>query len=216
MRVAISWSGGKDSCLALCEAIKNGCTPVILITMVDFRGYSRSNGIHISILQEQANSIGLPIFFKETEWNDYEKNLIYSLLYVTNIYNLKGCVFGDIDIIEHRIFEEKVCLASNLIAILPLWGLDREAVKESIITENIMCYISSVASRPEMLKTILGKPYELLDFNLMKRMGVDVCGENGEFHTVVYNAELIGLKVSIKQKHIHNLSNTILCEFLLE
>ena len=63
-KVAISWSGGKDSALALHLALASGLKPQVLLCMVDERGYSRSNGVNMQILQRQALALNLPLVLK--------------------------------------------------------------------------------------------------------------------------------------------------------
>ena len=95
--VAVSWSGGKDSCLALHVAKDSGFNPVVLLCMVDQRGYSRSNGINRQILKLQAQALQLPIVFQETSWVNYEQNIIRALINLKLSYKVTQCVFGDID-----------------------------------------------------------------------------------------------------------------------
>ena len=77
-----SWSGGKDSCFALMHVIQQGCTPKVLLNVLNEEGkISRSHGIPSSILQQQAVAAGLPIHLISSSWQDYEKHFTNALSY---------------------------------------------------------------------------------------------------------------------------------------
>ncbi len=213
MRVAISWSGGKDSCLALHECIKNGMTPVVLLFMIDpENNCSRSNGIDTEILKLQAHCLQLPIYFVESSWAQYEENLIDALTEVGRLYQIEKCVFGDIDILDHQLFEKSVCKKANIRAYLPLWGMSRDLIKDKIISSDIKCKLS-VVNRSCKIDTLLTNDYDSLDFDNLNHLGVDVCGENGEFHTVVYDAPLFKHAIELSLKSLHVLHSVTLCQF---
>ena len=211
-KVAISWSGGKDSALALHLALASGLKPQVLLCMVDERGYSRSNGVSRQILQQQALSLNLPIVLKESSWSNYESNLVDALIETKHTYGVTQCVFGDIDIIVHCQFEESVCQQSGLSAYLPLWGKSRLDVKNEIIRLGIKSKLSVVSKR-YALDELLGAEYSELDFAGLEQLGVDICGENGEFHTLVYDAPLFKQALNIEAGEVYDLEHVLLCNF---
>ena len=210
--VAVSWSGGKDSCLALHVAKDSGFNPVVLLCMVDQRGYSRSNGINRQILKLQAQALQLPIVFQETSWVNYEQNIIRALINLKLSYKVTQCVFGDIDIVAHREFEQKICYVAGIKAYLPLWGISRELVKGNILARGIKSKLS-VVSKDFPLEECLGKDYASLDFEQLRKINVDECGENGEFHSVVYDAPLFDAPLRITPSEVHDLGSVLLCDF---
>lgn len=213
--VAIFWSGGKDSALALHLAIANGLKPQILLCMVDERGYSRSNGVSSQILQQQALALNLPIRLKESSWNNYESNLVEALIEIKHTYSVTQCVFGDIDLIAHRQFEESVCQQSGLSACLPLWGKSRLDVRNEIIQLGIKSKLSVVSKR-YALDEFLGTEYSKLDFACLEQLDVDICGENGEFHTLVYDAPLFSKALNIEADQVYDLEHVLLSDFKIK
>ncbi len=126
---ACSWSGGKDSCIAMYKAMKKGWLPEVAMTMfIEDGSKSRSHGISGDIVSKQIDSLGLSLEKESTTWNDYENKFIRKLKFIKEKYNIGSVVFGDIDIEEHRNWEEMVCDRAGLKAYLPLWQLDREEV----------------------------------------------------------------------------------------
>src|SRR5688572_24932883 len=80
----VSWSGGKDSCLALFRTIKTYGSPKYLINMLTEDGErSRSHGLARTVLEKQANLLQIPINFYSASWNDYES------VYINALYDLK-------------------------------------------------------------------------------------------------------------------------------
>jgi uncharacterized protein (TIGR00290 family) len=183
--------------------------------MVDERGYSRSNGISTQILQQQALVLNLPIVLKESSWNNYESNLVDALIEIKHAYNVTQCVFGDIDVVVHRQFEESVCQQSGLSACLPLWSKSRLDVKNEIIRLGIKSKLS-VVSKKYALDELLGAEYSELDFTCLEQLGVDICGENGEFHTLLYDAPLFKQMLNIEADEVYDLEHVLLCDFKIK
>ena len=97
-----SWSGGKDSCLALYHAIQHGGKPQCLLTMMAEDGtQSRSHRLRKAPLEEQARSLGIPIVFRSVSWENYEAVFV-SALREFRESGIETGVFGDIDIDSHR------------------------------------------------------------------------------------------------------------------
>ena len=191
-----SWSGGKDSCFALMQAIKNNYTPSVLLNVLNENGQiSRSHGIPAAILQLQAKAAGLPIQLIASSWAAYETKFTATLQQLKNDYSLTHAVFGDIDLQAHRDWEEKVCANADLTAILPLWQQDREQLVMQMLDAGIKTII--VSCNELMGPDFLGR---LIDENCvadLKNAGVDVCGENGEFHTLVLDCPLFTKPVDV-------------------
>jgi diphthine-ammonia ligase len=196
MNFVTSWSGGKDSCYAMMQAVKQGLTPKVLLNMMNENGkISRSHGLPLSILNQQAQKMQLPIETVPATWGDYEEKFIVILKSLKSKFDLEAAVFGDIDLQAHRDWEEKVCQAASLKAVLPLWQQDRIALVNEMIENGIETMIVSC-------NTIMGESYlgkiltKELALELLEK-GIDPCGENGEFHTMVINCPLFSDKITL-------------------
>jgi diphthine-ammonia ligase len=202
--MACSWSGGKDSCYAFMLAIQQGNYPRVLLNVLNEEGkISRSHGIPVAILQAQALSAGLPIHFVSSTWGDYEKNYIETLQELQKQYQLRYAVFGDIDGQSHRDWVEKVSLAAGMEAILPLWQQDSRKLVMDMLGSGIETMI--VSCNGILGERFLGRILDQDVIGEMDAMGVDVCGENGEFHTLVVDCPLFKhrIDVSVKNKLKH-------------
>lgn len=199
-----SWSGGKDSCFALMKALTAGITPAVLLNVMNESGkISRSHGIPEHILRAQALAAGLPIQLISSSWQDYEKNFTQALSDLKLKYQLSHAVFGDIDLQAHRDWEEKVCASAGLTAFLPLWLQDRKALVLEMLSAGIETMI--VSCNATMGPSFLGRTMTPTLVNELEALGVDACGENGEFHTLVYNCPMFSqaLKITVTQTIEH-------------
>ena len=195
-RAGCSWSGGKDSCFALMQATGQGYAPVLLVNMMNEHGkISRSHGLPASLLQQQAAAMGLPLIATPTTWNDYEKNFVTVLGQASGQYNAQAMVFGDIDLQAHRDWEEMVCKKAGLDAVLPLWQQDRKALVFQMLEAGITAII--VSCNTVMGQSFLGRQLTPELVTRLEEIGVDVCGENGEFHTLVVDCPLFKNPVSV-------------------
>lgn len=200
-----SWSGGKDSCFALMKAIQSGYTPKVLLNVLNEEGkISRSHGIPSSILQAQAAAAGLPIRLISSSWEEYEKKFTAALSELKQTYGLTHAVFGDIDLQPHRDWEEKVCANAGLRAILPLWQQNRKELVMQMLNAGIETMI--VSCNEVMGESYIGRMITPALVDELEAMGVDACGENGEFHTLVLNCPLFSksIKVNVSRKLLHN------------
>lgn len=200
-----SWSGGKDSCFAFIKAAEQGYTPKILLNVLNEAGkISRSHGIPSNILQQQAKALNLPIHLISSSWENYEVNFIAALEILTKEHLLTHAVFGDIDLQAHRDWEEKVCAKANIEAVLPLWQQDRKNLVHQMLDHGIETII--VSCNTIMGSKFLGKTLTPALIEEIELLGIDTCGENGEFHTLVTNCTLFNqpLQVTVKNTVQHN------------
>ena len=202
--IVCSWSGGKDSCFALMQAIEQGFVPKALLNVLNEEGkISRIHGIPKHILQQQANAIGLPIQLISSSWQNYEVNFVAALQQLTSAHQLTHALFGDIDLQAHKDWEEMVCTKANLQAILPLWKQDRKALVLQMFAAGIETII--VSCNETMGEYFLGKTLSPTVIDELEKLGIDACGENGEYHTLVLNCPLFTkrIEVTIVEKLLH-------------
>lgn len=185
----VSWSGGKDSCLALFRAMSQGYKPKMLFTMFSIENdVSSAHRLNEDIIKAQVNALDLESTIGRAKFEDYEA------VFVRNLESFKSQdiqygIFGDIDLDEHRKWEETVCEKAQMTAVLPLWQEDRKKLVKEFIDLGFKARIV-VVNKTMMSPEFLGRDlsHELLEE--IEKTGADVCGENGEYHTVVYDGPL--------------------------
>lgn len=191
-----SWSGGKDSCLALYRAMQEGYTPRKLMTMFSLENnISTAHRLPEKVIQAQAKAIGVDSLISKCCFDAYEA------AFVENLKSLKGegigyGVFGDIDFPENRKWEEDVCAKAGLIPLLPLWQQDREMLVKSFLDLGFKAKI--VVVNTDMIDAaFLGQDLSHPLLEELAAVDADVCGETGEYHTVVYDGPLFRHPVAL-------------------
>ncbi len=197
MTALVSWSGGKDSCLAFWRAQSNGTDISLLITAMDESGAkSRSHGVPPQLLKAQAASLGIALEFYDTSWKTYEDKFI-AMLRGARERGIEQAIFGDIDLVPHREWEEKVCGAAGLEARLPLWGEERRKLVDEFIAAGFKAVVVCVNGN-YLSQNFVGRDFDAA-FLADLPPGVDACGENGEFHTFVVDGPAFRHPVPFKR-----------------
>jgi uncharacterized protein (TIGR00290 family) len=196
--VFCSWSGGKDSAMALHEAARAGAVPRLLISMMIEDGKrSRSHGLSREVLLAQADAVGLPIEFGSASWGGYEAELLRVLGGSIAAGGPDVGVFGDIDTDDHRRWVERVCEASGAHACLPLWQRDRRQLMVQVLDAGFEPVI--VAVRDGVLPAdLLGVTIDAEVVAAIERAGADAAGENGEYHSLVVDGPLFHRRLAIE------------------
>ena len=185
-----SYSGGKDSSLALYQAMQMG-EPVALIVMLEEQGLkSRSHGMSLGIIHAQAKAIGLPIYSASATWQDYENQFI-QLLQKAQALGAESLVTGDIDLMAHAEWNQSVCDKSELRLCMPLWQRPRLDIVHEFIQLSFQSIIVTVNLSLGMTVEDLGQVLSLEYIDELVARGIDPCGEAGEFHTTVIDLSLI-------------------------
>ncbi len=202
-----SWSGGKDSCLALWQAIELGGVPKLLLTILDEHGQrSRSHGLPVDVIQAQAESLGILLTTADTSWDDYEATFIDALSAAAQS-GARVSVFDDIDFEDNRIWEEMVSYRAGLHAYLPLWKNPRQDLLHNFLTLGFKATI--IATKDNKLgKRFLGR---ILDHALLaefEQAGIDISGEAGEYHTIVTDGPLFSKPLILQKGEITHHAGT--------
>jgi len=192
-----SWSGGKDSCLSLYYALKQGGIPKRLITMLIENGErSRSHGLSLNLLKKQSESLNIPLRTYATSWEDYETNFITALKEMKESGINLG-VFGDIDIDDHKKWVKKVCNKTNILEYLPLWKKPRRKIVQEFIDDEFKAIIVTVKDKL-LDKELLGRELDENLIGILEKKGVDLAGENGEYHTMVTGGPIFKKDIEYK------------------
>jgi uncharacterized protein (TIGR00290 family) len=178
VKVALSWSGGKDSALALAGLRAEGhVVTLVHLTDADSRR-DRAHGVPDFLIQEQAAALGLPLHLGASDVRGYEAVFLDALREVAP----DAVAFGDIDFVPHREWGEALARKAGVRALWPLWGMPTRAVAEEAV-KTMRAFV--VACRPPLDATFLGR---FLDEELLRDVearGADPAGERGEYHTFV-------------------------------
>lgn len=185
----MAWSSGKDSLWALhLVRQSNTCEVVgLLTTVTEAFGRVSMHGVRESLLFAQAEALGLPLHRVPIPTpcsdDDYE-SLMDKAMAEAKALGVTGIVFGDIHLAGVRGHREKQLARAGMRGIFPLWGRDPAAVAHEMIDSRVGAYVTCLDPR----KTPRDLAGHAFDAELLARLpeDVDPCGENGEFHTFVW------------------------------
>jgi len=196
MSYIASWSGGKDSCFAYYLAIRDGYQISHLVNFIskEFKRVS-FHGTEDKLIQMQSSAIGIPLLQKETTWDGYEqefKEAVRSLI----PSGVKGMVFGDLYLQGHKDWVERVCGDLGIEALEPLWGKNPEEVLSSFIDDGFEAVIVSAQSKL-IDEDWIGRRVDKAFTEYLKKKSIDICGENGEYHTLVINGPIFKRRIRL-------------------
>ena len=196
-KTAISWSAGKDSCLALLRAREAGLDVTTFLTMLDPDGLSKSHALAGELVREQVRQLGghwQPVVAGPGEYGKVFADQLRSLREAGHTH----MVFGDIDLQAHRDWIEPQCTAAGLVPVFPLWHCPRGELAQEVLSRGIEAILVCVDTR-WLDASFCGASY---DAQLLERLpeGVCPCGEDGEFHTFVWNAPGFERPVEVRRQ----------------
>lgn len=197
-KVAISWSGGKDCCLSLYRALKQGYQVSHMVNFIsqEYRRV-RFHGTEAALIQLQSQALGIPLLQKETGNDDYEKcfkEAVRSLL----SQGITGMVFGDIYLDDHREWVERVCQEIGIHAVEPLWGDAPVKLVTEFINSGFKAVVVSAHSAIVERRWV-GHPVDIAFIDYLVANDIDACGENGEFHTFVIDGPIFKQRIDIRE-----------------
>lgn len=192
-----SWSGGKDACLALYRAIKAGAKPSYLFTMLEESGmYSRAHHLPVSVIEKQAESLGIPLITRAATWDAYEKMFVDGLKEIKQSDVHLG-VFGDIDLDGHLEWVEKTCHSVKIHSYHPLWKENRRQLIREFVDLGFSAKVI-VVKEGVLPRSFLGRTFDRKLIDEIEYLGVDACGEEGEFHTLVTDGPIFSEPLSLQ------------------
>lgn len=189
-QVVLSWSGGKDSSLALADLIVDPRYDVVALLTSITAGYDRVSihGVRRDLVERQAAALGLPLFevtLQPQSSNDaYEAAFLEGLRRVRAAHPGVRCVaFGDLYLADVRAYRERLVSTAGLEPIFPLWGKDTRLLAATFISSGFRAHLVCVDTT-QLSASFAGRPF---DDELLGDLpaSVDRCGEGGEFHTFV-------------------------------
>jgi len=188
-KVIFSWSGGKDSSLALYEIQKSGKYEIRSLITTVTADYDRvsMHGLRTSLLEEQARNLDIPLqkvlISKNASNDEYESNFNEVLLKYKES-GISQIVFGDLFLEEIKKYRENLLQKVDMECVFPIWKRDTTKLAYEFIDLGFKAITVCVDSE------VLGEEFAGREFNeqFLNDLpeGIDPCGENGEFHTFVH------------------------------
>jgi uncharacterized protein (TIGR00290 family) len=204
-KVVVAWSGGKDSALALHEVLNSGSYEVVALLTTVAKNNDRISihDVRRVLLEQQAESLRVPL--EELFILKGASNVEYELVLLEALKRHRGngvssVVFGDLFLEDIKKYRGYILAKAEMNGVFPLWQKDTKQLARTFINLGFEAVVTSVDSQV-LGKAFAGRTYDE-KFLLDLPPNVDPCGENGEFHTFVYNGPLFSEKVHFKKGEI--------------
>jgi uncharacterized protein (TIGR00290 family) len=203
--VFMNWSGGKDSALCLYKALQSKQYNIkYLLTNVNaVHNRISMHGVRRSLLEMQAAAIGIPLqtieLMEQPTMKEYEEMM------TKKIQGLKaaGCtkaIFGDIFLEDLKLYREQKLKEANIECVFPLWRMDTTGLIKEFIDLGFKAIIVCV-NESYLDKSFCGR---LINHSFINDLpgNVDVCGENGEFHSFVFDGPIFKQRINFSKGEI--------------
>lgn len=200
-RAFVSWSSGKDAAFAVWEARRLGLAEIVGVLTTVNEKYERvaMHGVRQELLERQIAALGLPAIIVPIP--SPCPNAIYEARMAAACEEIKGqgvdaMLFGDLFLEDIRAYRETNLAKAGMMPIFPLWGRDTAKLARAMIASGLMAHI--VCLDPKKLdRNFAGRRF---DESLLAELppGVDPCGENGEFHTVVTAGPMFSAPIAVR------------------
>lgn len=198
-KAVFNWSGGKDSALALQRVLQEDKFEVVsLLTTIN--GETRASSIHaipLGLLLEQAGSIGIPLYTVSLSEGkrSYEEGMTEAIAYFKQ-EGVTHFIFGDIFLADVKSFREDKLNPLGIEVVEPLWGKTSEEIFSEFLQSGIKAKII-VTQADKLDRRFIGMDIDNRLYELLPP-GIDLCGENGEYHTFSYGGGPFKNEISFK------------------
>lgn len=189
-KIIFNWSGGKDSALCLYKILQQNQYDILCLLTSVSELYQRisMHGVRVNLLEAQAKSIGLPLhkmFIPDMPSMEMYEKVMRSTLENLKTQGATASLFGDIFLEDLREYRERQLSILNLKGIFPLWKMDTNKLIHEFIDVGFKAIITCINDN-YLDKSFVGR---IIDEDFIKELpaGVDPCGENGEFHSFVFD-----------------------------
>jgi uncharacterized protein (TIGR00290 family) len=214
--LALSWSGGKDSALALWALSEERLMPTTLLATVTAEyGRVSMHGVRRSLLRRQAAATGLPLVEIEIPascTNDLYESRMAAAFASAELSTVEEVAFGDLFLEDIRAYRESRLASAGKRARFPVWGRDTVTLAHRFLAAGFRAILVCVDPRA-LDPSFAGRDY---DERLLAELpaGVDPCGENGEFHTFVTAGPILERPIDCHRGEVVERDGFVFCDLL--
>ena len=201
MKTLLAWSSGKDSAwsLHLLRSDPNVAVAALLTTLNEAFDRVAMHGVRRALVERQAEAVGLPLWIVPLPWpcpnEEYERRMAGACRRAVD-EGVEAIAFGDLFLEDIRSYREKQLSGTGLQPLFPVWRIPTPELAREMIRSGVRARLTCVDPR-KLPAEFAGREF---DEQLLADLpaGVDPCGENGEFHTFVYDSPVFRHSIKIE------------------
>ena len=204
-RALLSWSGGKDCAWSL-ERLRGTHVKIeaLLTTINEQADRVAMHGVRRELIEEQAHSIGIPLWTAPLPWpcpnGRYEEVMAEVCGRAVN-HGIEAVVFGDLFLEDIRAYRERMLAGTGLEPLFPLWGEPTHSLAREIMTGGLHARLACI-DRKKLDASFAGREFDARLLEILPP-DVDPCGENGEFHSFVYDGPMFRRPIAVEPGVLH-------------
>jgi uncharacterized protein (TIGR00290 family) len=199
-KALMSWSSGKDSAWALYQLQRNPEIDLVGLFCTVNKAFDRvaMHGVRVELLQKQAKSIGLPLEIIEIPYpcsNDEYEKIMGRFVERAKSDNIAYFAFGDLFLEDVRKYREEKLKDSGIKPVFPIWGVPTDKLAREMIGSGLRTVITCIDPK-QTPKEFIGREFNERFLDSLPET-IDPCGENGEFHSFVFDGPMFKEPVEI-------------------
>ena len=215
--ILFCWSGGKDSAMALHSLLQQKTFKIVALLTTVTEVYDRiaMHGVRRELLQRQAESLRLPlheVFIPPQCVNPIYEARMEEALRLFYIQGLRKVAFGDIFLEDLRAYREKNLTRMGMTALFPIWKRDTRELIRAFHSANFRAIAVCVDSKV-LDRSFAGRELDETFFRDLP-LHADPCGENGEFHTFVFDGSIFHAPIPVRTGEIIQRDSFVFCDLL--
>lgn len=201
-RVMLAWSSGKDSAWALHAMRQAGNVEVVALLTTFNQAFDRvaMHAVRRSLVEAQAEAAGLPLIDVPLPWpctnDDYEAAMAGALATAKARHGITHVAFGDLFLEDIRAYREERMRDTGLAPLFPLWGLPTGGLARDMVDGGLKARVTCIDPRA-LYAGFAGREFDHAFLDDLP-MGVDPCGENGEFHSFAYDGPMFSRPIPVE------------------
>ena len=216
-KVLVSWSSGKDSARALYEIQRTQEYEILSLLTTVTEDYDRISlhGVRSALLQQQAQSLGLPLekvfISKNASIEEYQSKMAATLTKFRQA-GVSSVVFGDIFLEDVRQYREENLSQIRMTGLFPLWKMESADLAQTSIDLGFKAIVTCIDSRL-LDQSFIGR---VIDECFLAELptNVDPSGENGEFHSFVFDGPIFKERISYTTGEVVLRDSFYFCDLL--
>lgn len=215
-KVLLAWSSGKDSAWTLHVLRRqNVNVAALLTTLNEAAGRVAMHGVRSSLLDAQSEAVGIPVWKIPLPWpctnEDYEWRMAEACSRAV-AEGFDSIAFGDLFLGDVRTYREHQLAGSGLTPLFPLWQLPTGQLARDMIAAGLRARLTCVDSRT-LDPSFAGREFDLRLLEELPEQA-DPCGENGEFHTFVYDGPIFRHPLRIESGEVRNVDGFVYADLM--